>query len=694
MAFPIEPEKMNEAEAKRELARLAREIAKHDKAYYQADAPKISDDVYDALRQRNTKIETLFPKLIRTDSPSKSIGAAPLEKFGKITHTVPMLSLGNVFTDEELADFVTRVKRFLGMDETELLSITAEPKIDGLSASIRYEHGQLVQGATRGDGRTGEDVTQNIRTISDLPKTLKGENWPDILEIRGEVYLPNAEFAQMNERRQTEGKEPYKNPRNAAAGSLRQLDAAITAKRPLRFFAYAWGETSAPLSDTQFGAIQNLSKWGFATNSLTKLCTNTDQVLAVYRQIEQARATLNYDIDGVVYKVDRLDLQQRLGFVSRSPRWAVAHKFPPEQASTILENIEIQVGRTGAMTPVAKLRPITVGGVVVSNATLHNQDEVTRKDIRIGDQVLIQRAGDVIPQVVKVINPDRKDRPGPFVFPSHCPCPLRTDLVREVDDKGESGAIKRCSGGAACPFQQVESLKHFVSKAGFDIEGLGAKQIEGFFDEGIVCEPADIFKLPARLNELNLAARDGWGQTSVQNLIASVHGRREISLDRLLAALGIRHVGQGNARLLAYHFGSWAAFHTCVIGANAHDEILSIDGIGAAAADSLIAYFTEQHSADVVARLLEQIRITDTAKAQSNSPISGKIVVFTGKLEQLSRDEAKASATALGAKVSGSVSAKTDILIAGPGAGSKLTKANELDVQVLSEQQWLDLIGR
>ncbi|PHR59193.1 MAG: DNA ligase (NAD(+)) LigA [Robiginitomaculum sp.] len=694
MAFPIDPDDMNPQQAKTELARLAREIARHDKAYHLQDAPKISDAAYDALRQRNTQIETRFPDLVRADSPSNKIGSKPANKFGKITHKVAMLSLSNVFTDQDVTDFVARVRRFLSLGEADELQITAEPKIDGLSAGIRYESGKLVQAATRGDGQTGEDITANIRTLIDVPKTLSGTGWPDVLEVRGEVYLRHVDFDQMNQKQVAADKEPYKNPRNAAAGSLRQLDASITASRPLRFFAYAWGDVSAPFASSQFKAIEQLSEWGFSTNPLTQVCANAAEMIAVYRDIEQQRSSLGYDIDGVVYKVNRLDLQGRLGFVSRSPRWATAHKFPPEQASTILENIDIQVGRTGALTPVAKLAPVTVGGVVVSNASLHNEDELARKDVRIGDRVLIQRAGDVIPQVVRVLDADRANRADPFQFPKICPCPLQTPTSREVDEKGEIGAITRCTGGAACPFQQVETLKHFVSRNAFDIEGLGARQIETFFAEGTIREPADIFALHQRIDRVELAKKDGWGKTSIANLFGAIEQRRQIGLDRLLFALGIRHIGQTNARLLAYHFGSWDALAQAMASDAINEELLSIDGIGQAASDALIQYLREPHSAAVVARLLDQIKVTDMVKADNDSPVSGKIVVFTGKLEQLSRDEAKAGANALGAKVSGSVSAKTDILVAGPGAGSKLKKATELGVQVLSEQEWLRLIGK
>jgi len=692
MAFPKDPDQMDAQAAAAELARLAREIARHDKAYYLADAPKISDAAYDALRQRNDEIERLFPELARADSPSQRLGATPSQKFSKINHAVPMLSLGNAFTDAEVTEFAAKVRRFLSLSANEKLEFTAEPKIDGLSAGIRYESGVLVQAATRGDGQTGEDVTANVRTIIDVPKNLFGTGWPEVFEVRGEVYLPLEEFEQMNRLQIRDQKQPYKNPRNAAAGSLRQLDASITAKRPLRFFAYAWGEVSAEFASTQKQAIDLLAKWGFSVNPLTKICSTPEQMIEHYQMIEAKRSALNYDIDGVVYKVNSLQLQQRLGFVSRSPRWAIAHKFPPEQAITVLRDIEIQVGRTGALTPVAKLKPVTVGGVVVSNATLHNEDELRRKDIRIGDKVLIQRAGDVIPQVVKVLDQDRPDRQKPFEFPKTCPCPLRTPALRDLDENGEAGAVTRCSGQSACPFQKVEALKHFVGRQGFDIEGLGAKQIEGFFEEGVICEPADIFLLPKRVDELKLAERGGWGETSVANLIAAINAKREVAFDRFLNALGIRHIGQSNARLLANHFGSLRVLLARVSEAGALEELLAIDGIGAAAAGSLIDFFTQDHSAKLVQNLLLQISVNDMIKVRSNSPVSSKTVVFTGKLEQMSRDEAKAKAIALGAKVSGSVSAKTDILVAGPGAGSKLKKANELGVKVLSEGEWLTLI--
>ncbi len=687
-------------EAARELARLAREIAQHDRHYYEKDAPKISDAAYDELRRRNSAIEARFPDLVRPDSPSKRVGTRPAEGFGKVAHAVPMLSLDNVFTDEEVREFAARVRRFLRWPEDKPLVFSAEPKIDGLSCGIRYERGQLVQAATRGDGRTGEDVTQNVRTICDVPKTLKGDGWPDVLEVRGEVYIPTAEFAVMNAAQEAAGKPVYANPRNAAAGSLRQLDPAISASRPLRFFAYAWGEVSGPFAQTQYEAVQKFGTWGFSINDHMRRCQNADEMIAVYALIERERATLGYDIDGVVYKVDRLDLQARLGFVSRSPRWAMAHKFPPEQASTTLEKIDIQVGRTGALTPVAKLHPVTVGGVVVSNASLHNADEIKRLDVRVGDTVLIQRAGDVIPQVVKVLDPDREGRAAPFAFPTHCPCPLSTEAVRELDEKtGESGVITRCSGEFACPFQRVRRLEHFVSRQAFDIEGLGKKQIAAFFEEKIITEPADIFTLKERNDVLKLETREGWGETSAANLFAAIEERRTIPLERLLIALGIRHVGQTNARLLSTTYLSWQNFHSNMLAAQdrqseAYGQLTALDGVGEVMAEAIVQYFAEPHNEGLVERLLAQITVKDAIPPKNDSPVAGKTVVFTGKLVEMSRDEAKAGAAALGAKVAGSVSSKTDILVAGPGAGSKLKKATELGIQTLTEEEWLALIAK
>jgi DNA ligase (NAD+) len=688
-------------EAEAEIARLSAEIRKHDRAYYQNDAPKISDAAYDALRLRLIAIEDRFPLLVRPDSPTQKIGAAPSGKFGEVRHARPMLSLGNAFNDEDVADFIARVRRFLGLSDTDEVRFTAEPKIDGLSASLRYEKGELVLGATRGDGETGENITANLKTLKDIPHRLDGEV-PAVLEVRGEVYMSHAEFAALNERQCEAGKPEYKNPRNAAAGSLRQIDPAITASRSLKFFAYAWGEVSAPLADTQFDAVQRLGQLGFTVNPEMIVTGEVAELLAAYRDIEKRRATLDYDIDGVVYKVDRLDYQERLGQVARAPRWAIAHKFPAERAATILNDIEIQVGRTGALTPVAKLEPVTVGGVVVSNATLHNEDEIARKDIRIGDTVVIQRAGDVIPQIVEVMLDLRPEGAPVFEPLATCPCPLQTPTAREFNERtGKMDAVRRCTGELACPFQKKEHLKHFSSRKAFDIEGLGEKQIESFFEEGLVREPADIFTLATRNREgavqPPLQERDGWGETSVGNLFAAIEDRRTIGLARQLNALGIRHVGEGTARLLARAYTSWDAFKAAATAAaedgEAREGLLGIDGVGETATDAIGRYFAEPHNLELVQRLEDQITIEDAEAVASDSPVAGKTIVFTGTLERMTRDEAKAKAQSLGAKVSGSVSAKTDILVAGPGAGSKLKKATELGIQTLTEDEWLELIG-
>lgn len=693
-------EALTEKEARDEHARLAKEIAKHDKAYYQNDAPKVSDAIYDALRQRLEGIEARFPSLVDLFSPTQRVGAAPSGKFGEITHAVPMLSLGNAFKDEDVEDFVGRIRRFLGLGEYEPVAITAEPKIDGLSASIRYEKGKLVHGATRGDGQTGEDVTRNLLTLDEIPDTLAGTDWPDVVEVRGEVYMSHADFAALNERQEAAGKPAYKNPRNAAAGSLRQIDPAMTAQRPLKFFAYAWGEVSEPLAQTQLDAALRLQSFGFETNPLMKRCNGVSDLIDVYRSIESQRATLGYDIDGVVYKVDRLDWQERLGFVARAPRWAIAHKFPAEQATTVLEAIDIQVGRTGALTPVARLKPVTVGGVVVTNATLHNQDELERKDIRIGDTVIIQRAGDVIPQVVRVVDPDRADRSEPFDFPTECPV-CGSHAVREHDEKtGKLDAVRRCTGGLVCAAQLKERLKHFVSRKAFDIEGLGTKQIEAFQAEGLVKEPADIFTLKAR-NEAGeisppLQEREGFGETSIGNLFQAIEDRRTIAFGRFLNALGIRHVGENTAQLLARTYTRWPDFRAAAEALDneaVRAEMLGIDGIGNAAVEALQQYFSESHNRDVLDRLETELTIEDAEAVKNDSPVAGKTVVFTGTLERMTRDEAKAKAQSLGAKVSGSVSGKTDYLVAGPGAGSKAKKAADLGVETLTEDEWFSLIG-
>jgi DNA ligase (NAD+) len=688
---------LTEAAAKAELKRLAAEIAEHDKHYHQEDAPTVSDADYDALRRRNEAIEARFPQLVRPDSPSNRVGAAPAAKFAEVQHAVPMLSLGNAFATEEVADFVNRVRRFLRLPAEEPLDFTAEPKIDGLSCSLRYEGGQLVNAATRGDGLVGEDVTANVRTIGEIPARLRGKSIPEVCEVRGEVYMRHADFAELNRRQAKEGRQIYANPRNTAAGSLRQLDSSITAARPLKFFAYSYGEMSRIPADTQSGVLRWLADCGFAINPLTKICRSVEELLEFHHDIELKRATLGYDIDGVVYKVDRLDLQQRLGFVSRNPRWALAHKFSAEKATTIVKAIDIQVGRTGALTPVARLEPVTVGGVVVSNATLHNEDEIERLGVRVGDTVTIQRAGDVIPQVLGVVE-EKPRGPKPYRFPKTCPCALETAVVREAIAGGEEGARSHCSGEFACPHQRIEHLRHFVSRRAFDIEGLGEKQIALFFEQGWIKEPADIFTLAARNPKIKLEEQEGFGELSVRNLFDAIAARREISLERFIYALGMRHVGETTARALARGYGSWAAFHEAGLKVAAGDEetrleMDNLDQIGDTVIDSLAAYFGEAHNRGIVERLTEQVRILDAEQPALSSPVAGKTVVFTGSLEKMTRDEAKAMAERLGAKTAGSVSKKTDYVVAGPGAGSKLSKAAEVGVTVLTEDEWFALIG-
>jgi DNA ligase (NAD+) len=764
---------LDTAEAEHELARLAREIAHHDALYYREDAPEISDADYDALRQRNAAIEARFPRLVRADSPSHRVGASPVETFGKVRHAVPMLSLGNAFADEDVGEFVRRVARFLGLDADHVPEFTAEPKIDGLSISIRYEQGRLVQAATRGDGSEGENVTANVRTIEEIPHALKGRDVPDAIDIRGEIYLGHDDFRRLNEAQAAAGAKVFANPRNAAAGSLRQLDSRITASRPLRFFAYAWGEASTLPADTQAGVVAAYRRWGLPVNERMTVCGSADAMLDYYRDIGEKRAQLGYDIDGVVYKVNRLDLQQRLGFVSRSPRWAIAHKFPAEQATTILRDIEIQVGRTGALTPVAKLEPVTVGGVVVSNATLHNEDEIARKDIRVGDTVVVQRAGDVIPQIVRVLAEKRPRHTHAFEFPDKCPV-CGSHAERETDESGEADVVRRCTGGLVCPAQAKERLKHFVSRLAFDIEGLGEERIEAFFDEGLIRTPADIFTLQSRNagGEVMppLAEREGFGPKSVDNLMKAIAARRSIGLERLLFALGIRHVGETTAKDLAKAFLTLPAMREAVARA-AHDRagpdyrrLMAVKGLGpktaetimdhaaskpdrgvdlfssavesfealaelkgmrATAIDALRAAFPDaatlhetarkagkqkpgegyvelaslsgvgEHNTAALDALLEHVTVEPFVRlAVKESAVTGKTVVFTGTLEKLTRTEAKAEAERLGAKVAGSVSKKTDYVIAGADSGSKLTKARELGVTVLSEDEWLKLIGR
>ena len=688
-------EALTEKQAKAEHARLQAEIAEHDRRYYAEDAPTVSDADYDALRRRYSAIEARFPQLRTLESLTQRVGTAPSARFAKVRHAVPMLSLDNAFAEQDVVDFVGRIRRFLRLAEDEEIAFSAEPKIDGLSMSLRYEDGALVTGATRGDGAEGEDVTANIKTLADVPKRLKGRGLPAVCEVRGEVYMTKAAFLDLNRKQKDAGLELYVNPRNTAAGSLRQKDPSITASRPLGFFAYAWGEMSEMPADKQSGMIKWFEHCGFKTNPLTRICRSVDELLQFHRAIEEQRAGLDYDIDGVVYKVDRIDWQERLGFVGRAPRWAIAHKFPAEKAATVVKDIEIQVGRTGALTPVAKLEPVTVGGVVVQNATLHNFGEIARLGVRIGDTVRIQRAGDVIPQVLGVAD-DRPRGTKDFPVPKKCPCPLKTDVVREQTAAGEESAVVRCTGEFACPFQAVEHLRHFVSRRAFDIDGLGEKQIQLFFEKEWVKEPADIFTLPKKHRD-DLLAEEGYGETSVGNLFNAIEARRDISLERFIYALGIRHVGETTAVALARGYGNWDAFHDACLklakdDAETKEEMDALDQIGDTVIESLHDYFGEPHNRRRVERLAAQVRIRAAEKPRRDSPIAGKTVVFTGTLEQMTRDEAKASAERLGAKVSGSVSKKTDYVVAGPGAGSKLAEANKLGVKVLTEDEWAKLI--
>ena len=765
-------DKLSEKEAAAELERLAAEIARHDKLYYSKDAPVISDADYDKLRVRNSAIEARFPELVRDDSPSMRVGAAPAEKFGKVRHSVPMLSLDNAFDDDDARAFVQRVQRFLNLSSPPV--ITAEPKIDGLSASLRYENGRFVQGATRGDGREGEDVTANLRTIADIPHTIKGA--PAVLEVRGEVYMEKAAFAKMNAKLEAEGKQTYVNPRNSAAGALRQLDAKITASRPLRFFAHGWGELAEPLAKTQFDAMRRLEDFGFPLASIER-AKDAEALLAVYERILAGRQKLAYEIDGVVYKVDDLSLQQRLGFVSRSPRWAIAHKFAAEQAETVLEGIDIQVGRTGAMTPVGRLKPVFVGGVTVTNVTLHNPDYIAGvgadggpirggKDLRIGDAVIVQRAGDVIPQIVDVIETKRPRGAKRYDFPEICPCPLKTPV------SAEESSVRRCTGEFACPYQRIEHLRHFVSRRALDIEGLGAKQIEEFFDAGFIKEPADIFTLAK--HKAAILEREGYGEKSLANLFASIEARREVELSRFIYALGIRDIGETTAGVLARRFETWEAFSDAVdravearpgdtyeelelieglgqgaranllaaapamkaadadlfagadppkvkgVSAKAWESLIArygslseaiaavkkaakrtpgedyldlarIDGVGPVAAGHLVSFFAEKHNRAAFERLLKHVTPKPEPKVATSSKVAGLTIVFTGTLEKMTRDEAKARAVALGAKVSGSVSKKTDLVVAGPGAGSKLAEAEKHGVKVIDEDAWIAL---
>jgi len=691
-------------EARAEHERLGEALAEADRQYYQDDAPTLTDADYDALRRRYEAIESAHPALRTAESLSERVGAAPSGKFGKVTHAVPMLSLGNAFADEEVTDFVGRVRRFLGLEADAPVAMTAEPKIDGLSCSLRYVDGRLAVAATRGDGAVGEDVTANIRTIHEIPQVLTGA--PEVLEVRGEVYLSHEDFRRINARQEERGLPPFANPRNAAAGSLRQLDPRITAERPLRFFAYAWGEIApARPRDTQSGMVAWFRDLGFPTNPLTVVCESAEELLAHYRRIGEMRAALGYDIDGVVYKVDDLALQARLGFVSRSPRWAIAHKFAAEKATTILDAIDIQVGRTGALTPVAKLRPVTVGGVVVSNATLHNEDYIKgigtdgarfrEQDIRVGDTVIVQRAGDVIPQVLDVAMEKRPADAKAYAFPTTCPA-CGSPAIRE-----EGEAVRRCTGGFACSAQALERLRHVVSRRVLDIEGLGAERLPFFYEDPDlpIREPADIFTL-ARRDQANLKKlkdKEGFGALSAKNLFDAIEASRTVPLDRLIAALGIRHVGETTARVLARAYGTWQAFHDAAVrvaegDADTRHELDSLDQIGDAVIDALAAYFAEPRNRAMVERLVAELTVQEAEKPKSDTPVAGKTVVFTGSLEKMTRDEAKAMAERLGAKVAGSVSKKTDYVVAGPGAGSKLDKARDLGVIVMTEDEWFELV--
>ncbi len=773
---------LTEAQAVEELERLADEMAGHDLRYYQDDAPTITDAEYDALKRRNLDIEARFPQHVRENSPSLKVGAARSAQFSPVEHGVPMLSLDNAFSNDEATEFDARIRRFLRIGADEPVFYTAEPKIDGLSASIRYEKGVLVQGATRGDGRVGEDVTANLKTIADIPHRLKGSGWPDVIEIRGEVYVELEAFAAFNRAAEEAGSRTYANPRNFAAGSLRQIDPKISATRPLRFFGYAWGLASEPFAAGQWEALEKLEEWGFVTTAPpAQKVEGAQGLLDVYAHFETLRPQLPFDIDGVVYKVDDLERQRRLGFVSRSPRWAIARKFPAQRAKTILEAIDIQVGRTGAHTPVARLKPVTVGGVSVTNATLHNADEIARLDVRLGDTVVLQRAGDVIPQIVEVDVEARPDGAAPYEFPHVCECPLKTALTQEINANGVESVVRRCTGEFACPFQRVEHLRHFVSRRAFDIEGLGEKQLQAFFEEGWINEPADIFRL-AR-DEEKLAAlreRDGYGETSVKNLVAGIDARRTIGLDRMIYGLGARDIGETTSTVLARHFdqfadlqaaseaaakglpgatylelstaagvgpkaldllveagragvpadpwpqsedlelkigqvvpkltkparaalaqryGTWDAFAEGLAeaakGAPGEDylHLAAVDGVGPVAAQSLARFFAEEHNRQKVENLLAQLDVQAVAKPKTDTAVAGKTVVFTGALEKMTRDEAKAQAEALGAKVASSVSKKTHLVVAGPGAGSKLKTAQDLGIQVMTEDEWLALVA-
>ncbi len=704
---------LTERQARAEHKRLAEEIGHHDRLYHEKDSPEISDADYDKLRQRLKAIEARFPRLVDPDSPTQQVAPTPTTAFAKVRHVKPMLSLDNAFSDEELQGFLDRVRRGLER-ETDLkpdaeIAFSCEAKIDGLSISLRYEDGDFVQGATRGDGTTGEDVTANLKTIKDIPHKLKGKGVPKAFDVRGEVYMERKAFLELNARQVAAGEKAYVNPRNTAAGSLRQLDPAITAARPLRFFAYAWGEAEPRSWRTHSEYLKLLKDWGFKTNPLTKLCRTPDEIRAFYKKIGEERASLPYDIDGVVYKVDRIDWQERLGFVSRAPRWAIAHKFPAEQARTRLNGIFIQVGRTGALTPVADLEPINVGGVVVARATLHNADEIERLDVRAGDMVIVQRAGDVIPQVLGYVPEERPKKTEKFHFPTKCPCPLKTKVESE-----EGGVVRRCSGGLECPFQQVERLRHFVSRNCFDIEGLGGTHIENFFNDGLLKVPGDIFRLPKRVDEIK--KREGWGDLSVNNLVKAINDRRTISLDRLINAIGIPLIGEATAKIMAQEYGDVDTWLAEMLKAakerkktpddvkkekaaadvgESYGRLCNIEQVGVTTADAISAFFSEGHNVEIIRDLRKQLTVEEVKRrvVAADAPLKDKIVVFTGELSTMTRDAAKARAEELGAKVTDSVSKKTSLVVVGENAGSKARKAAELGVQTLTEDEWVKLAG-
>ncbi len=687
-----DPDGLTPAAAEREIDELVREIRRHDELYHGNDAPEIDDAEYDGLRRRLEALEARFPELVRDDSPSRRVGARPASAFATVAHTVPMLSLGNAFDESDVADFLTRIRRFLGLGMDEEVAVVAEPKVDGLAVSLRFENGRFVRATTRGDGQTGEDITANVATIDEVPERLEGPAIPDVIELRGEVYLRREDFLRLNESRDAEEERRFANPRNAAAGSLRQLDVSVTRSRPLRIFVYAWGEASSLPCDTHSGMLEAFTDWGVPVTPPARVCRSLEEILEYHRKISGMRAALPFDIDGVVYKVDRLDWQTRLGFVSRAPRWAVAHKFPAEKARTLLNDIRIQVGRTGSLTPVAILEPVNVGGVVVERATLHNEEEIARKDVRIGDTVIVQRAGDVIPQVLGPVPEKRPPESQPFVFPDHCPvCGSRA--VRDINPRtGQMDSARRCTGSLVCTAQIVERLRHFVSRQAFDIEGLGDRQIEFFREKGMIRSPVDIFDLETNRGDV-LAEEEGWGKTSARNLYAAIGARRKIAFDRFINALGVRHVGETTARLLARHWGTPDAMRRSLGQAEAWESLSDIDGVGPAVIEALIAFFSDPGNRAVFDGLTERLEIEPMEEVADRSPVAGARVVFTGSLETMTRQEAKARAEALGARVAGSVSANTDIVVAGEAAGSKLKKARELSITVMTESEWLEHIG-